>query len=265
MKTLMKMNKAYVKLPFSSYLDLDYISRSDIVHMNTMRGYYAWKNQKDTDTKAKQDGIALHSLILEDIEDFVVEPQENPNRRKKEYQDWKKKQILPIIKQEEHEQWMKMKNNVRSHNELKDIFSSDKTKFEVTCLFNHRDLKCKARIDMLSRDNDLVLFDLKTCREELTDHNIERIIVRDKLYLQAAWYLLAAEKIYGKKLSSDHFKFILVEKNFGNDVRIAYIEEEFLTYAKNTIENTIDYYLKYNGTDTGYPNLPYGIDIPAYF
>lgn len=114
---------------------------------------------------AQEFGTIYHSMILEpDLPPkFVVETDPNPNRRAKEYQDWKKLQALPIITRDEEDSLVLMRSNLFNHRQAGAIMRDPQT--EIAWFWNEPSsgIYCKGKMDILTPDatNAVVVGDLK--------------------------------------------------------------------------------------------------------
>lgn len=257
-----KINNAYENVPFEMYLDVPFMSNTQIGYLSTMKHYLA-KIAKPIDNKGMMEGRLLHSLIIEGKNEFVVEKEHNPNRRKKEYQDWKKNQLLPIITKDQHRDFINMRTAIESHPLIEHLFDdSFNIKKELSLFFKYYGVDCKSRLDILDKDKSII-YDLKFITKELTDFNLDRMIYDYGYYRQAAFYLQAYKACYDKY---GNFKFIFVEKDFPHGIRVVSLTKDYLAKALNVINSRLDYYLKNKDKEImpAYPEMEYKIDAPAW-
>lgn len=88
---------------------------------------------------------------------------------------------------------------------------------------------CKGLADVFQEfDNEIVLTDIKTSSQGV--NNFERTILKYRYDLQAAWYCLGAEKIFGKKC---RFNFLVIDVAYGNAPIVYSMTDSLIEKAKN--------------------------------
>jgi hypothetical protein len=166
----------------------------------------AIKTRKEP-TPAMVFGSLLHLAALEPQRlsgSFVVRPA-GMTFQTKEGKEWKAKQRVPIITEEEHGALLSCRDSVLSHPAAQQILAAaDK---EVSVFKRHRrtGLLLKGRLDAVANatDGETWVADVKTC-EDAGEGGFCRSIAAFGYAQQAAYYL--------DLLGASHFVFIAVEK-----------------------------------------------------
>lgn len=146
-------------------------------------------------------GTMLHSYILEGKwTDYVTRPKFNPytgNEKdtwwttRKWCKQWTSEQTLPILKEEEIEDQLGMRQALQDNEIVQEILSSC-PKREFPVLSNYKGMNIKALLDGAGHDNsgNRVIFDLKSTFDTSPD-GFSRTVSQQKYPLQLALYSTA--------------------------------------------------------------------------
>lgn len=196
---------------WEDYVALDRVNHSRLKRLKDS----PWHYQRTVKSKESADlafGKAFHSLLLEP-EDFALRyvPAPTGNKNSNAYKDaassLKEKGQEPIGSDD----WVRlhsMREAVLSDPFTRQLFREGQA--EASLLFEDAltDLPCKARLDWLPRDYNIVV-DLKTTRSGSPD-SLRKSAWDYGYHTQAAFYSLGWEIAHGTAL--DAFLFVFVEK-----------------------------------------------------
>jgi len=244
------------------YFALDKLSRSDIAMIDvSMNHYLSYKNQPKHDTPAMMFGRISHAYILEGKELFVLEEERNPNRKTKDYKEWKAFQTLDILSQDDFDTLKKMKKNFDSHVKIKEMFS-DTFYDEHVITFDHDDVECKTKLDRFAvYKNKIIAADLKTTAS-LDLHKLSNSILEYKYYIQDPFYSLSLSNEFNFPLEKIEFYFIFIEKTSPYDIRVIRLDDEYRKYGLGIIELALSKFK--SGKYEGYPQVIETLEKPTW-
>lgn len=141
-------------------------------------------------SEALEFGVHFHSMVLEGIENFVVQPREyqfgKPWHNGASYcKDWVRKQTKPIVTEGQVESLRGMTAAIRAHPELAPLLCGQ---CELSIFVDRKGPKLKARVDLLPDNPSAPVIDFKKARSANPDDFVKQVF-NLKYYLKAALYL----------------------------------------------------------------------------
>lgn len=202
----------YEDLPFSDYLKIDAVSKSDLDLINRSPMHYKYfKEHPKEPTQAMELGRMVHMLVLQPEEFYLfyfVLPEEVKVRRGKEFEKIKEEnEGKTILTSNQFKEALEIKETVMRNPVAKEIIDQSKHK-EVS--IEHEDfsgLKRKGRLDILYNNT---IYDLKTTSDCSIDEFM-KTIYKYRYHVQAAYYLDLLEENDHPTLKANQFGFIVVE------------------------------------------------------
>lgn len=193
------------------------------VHLKTYR------EKEEEETKSLNFGRIYHALLLEGRKIYASEldafGEETPNRRKKEYKEWKKS-VGNVLKADEERELLAMKEMMVQSGTLEKMSNMEK---EVTVLFERQGMDCKARLDAYSKKQKRII-DLKTTRS-CDERFLRSSIFRYGYHRQAAWYLYC--------FPDYEFTFVFQEKEAPYGIRLVMLEDSIIDREQKKIDSIL--------------------------
>lgn len=211
------MNTEIIKnMPFDEYLALPRMSSSALKNMDVCPAFYKWRltnPMKRTDAMAL--GTMIHTWMLENHR-FQREYYVVPSLSRKSKQE---KETYQIYLDAANDRELITDETM---NKYKVLPNRTDTENEVTVLFEMKGVPCKARFDMLHRNDGAPkgVEDLKTIANI---DNIDRDFVKFKYYIQAGFYSEAYRAAFGEWPEFFNFTFV----NTGEFLDMITCEAEF--------------------------------------
>ena len=216
-------------MDFAEYQRIDAINFSALKSMRkSPKQFWHDLNNRKPDSTGKLLGRGAHTAILEPDRlqlDYHVFP--GKTRRGKDWDAFVDQHGSEnILKKEEYNKLITVRDAVRNHPVASRYLS--KGKAEHTIVWNDRvtGLKCKARIDFLSEvDDTLTIVDLKGCRDVRSD--IFRVEAgRMGYHMQLAWYREGIATLHDGLVPNCNI--IAVEHIAPHDVAVFKMDEDAL-------------------------------------
>ena len=186
---------------FEEYRSIDAINFSALKSMRKSPKQFKYDlTHRKADSVGKTLGRGAHCAILEPDRlaiDFAVF--KGPTRRGKEWESFKAVHgEESIIKKEEYDRLIAIRDSVRSNNAAQHYLSSGKAEHTIQWSDKQTGLKCKARLDFLSDvGGELTIVDLKGCID-VREAWFRRECARNLYHCQLSFYLQGVEAVYGK-------------------------------------------------------------------
>lgn len=162
------------------------------------------------ESEAMAFGTHFHSMVLEGVENFVVQPKEyifgKPWHNGASFcKEWVAKQTKPIVTEAQVENLRGMCASIRSHPELKGLLCGQ---CELSIFVDKKGPKLKARIDLLPDRPGAPVIDFKKARSAKPEAFTRQLF--DLQYgLSAALYL---DVLSAVDIHRDEFWFVAVEE-----------------------------------------------------
>jgi hypothetical protein len=133
---------------------------------------------------------------------------------------------------------------------------------EIAGLFNHKGIRSKLKADILIEEQ-CIIADLKTCIDASEDPFM-KAAWKNKYLIQAAWYLLGASLITGKKW--DNFTYIAVEKTPPYAVAVHTADTAYLEGGLRMVEVAVGRFLRCaeKGIWPAYGDSAGSLSLPQY-
>jgi hypothetical protein len=133
---------------------------------------------------------------------------------------------------------------------------------EVAGLFNHQGIRGKLKADILIEEHSIIA-DVKTCIDA-AETPFTKAAWNNKYMIQAAWYLLGASIITGRKW--DSFSYIAVEKTPPYAVAVHTCDVAYLTGGERMMEVALGRFKRCieKGEWPGYPTAASVLTLPSY-
>lgn len=252
----------------------DYLGSSSLKALAKSPALFWYHRENETEpTPALTFGSLVHAMLERDFSlnkpqnlSFSFESDffeiEKLNRRKKEYQDWKKAQIeagkqIVTIEQEQTAKLIvnqllnsPIANLLQGYNEVsffteievdKLSFDTEKSDAIIEALEQNESdkvkVKVKARPDVLNLENQLII-DYKTCSDTPDERNMQAWILHNRYDLQAGLYSLVLEQFTGVRMP---FLFVFLQKTEPYEVGWILIENEQLDIAIEEAKKFLSY------------------------
>lgn len=225
----------YRKAPGLSKSQLDLLRDSPEIFKDFQSGRY----QPDR-TAAMQTGAFVHSLILENRQDFAIQPEtiEDENGvavkwegRKSICKEWKAKQTQPVVTESESQNIFAMVWACRGDKFAHELIEQGQA--EVS-LFAERDGRLfKCRPDWVGDD---YLVDIKTTQ----DANIEEFskeIYKRRYHVQAALYMRICETL---GIAKERFYFIAIQKSNPPRINVRQLHESALDIGACELDDDLE-------------------------
>ena len=280
-------------MAFDNYQKIPAINASGLKLMlrSPLHYWHEYLNPDKPERKPSREldvGSALHSLVLEEEQIHVVEPEINKRTKagKEEYAEWL--DSLPddivILRPEDAERVDAMYDAVINHDKAIELVRPQAVKtdclivpqYEKTVLWDDQEtgLHCKARLDctyMTEDHGEIFVVDLKTSRDASAEQFARSIAVyqyelQAAFYRRAAWHHFATDeqKEQGQEqmdldLEAYRFFFIAVESKPPYAVGVYELDPLALDQGDRDINKAMNLY-KYCSEDNYWPG--YDFDVP---
>ena len=128
---------------------------------------------------------------------------------------------------------------------------------EVTLVWQHNGIDCKARLDLLCDSN---ILDLKTTTDV---HEFKSSVYSWGYHYQAAWYLWGAKEC---GLNCQNFIFFAVDKNPPYNIKTIQLSPSALELAHHKNLKALELYKQCQETNSwpGYPEVVETVELPGY-
>lgn len=251
-------------MTFQEYLDIEALnaSRGKLL----LRSADHFKNTEDQpDTEAQSVGTLVHAMAIEnkDLRDtFAIKP-EGMKFNTKEGKKWRDAQTLPILESESARKVPLMADAILNHPQAYALIKSA-YKREHVIVRDLRGVKCKARVDMVARDdrNRVGVIDIKTTRDARPEAFAKRAADEDFCFdMQICLYrqLVALEE----ETDLPWCAWIAVENQappFG--VNVFYPDDDFIQSGNERLSAVLSLYK--TCTETGlWPGYAHGVKCLA--
>lgn len=243
-------------MPAKEYFAADGLSNSGMKDLSVSPHYYqTYKRIKKEPTPAMIFGSAMHLAILEPdrFKDMVFSHSYKTSKSNAEGQLFLHKETITEIET--------IASTVKNHPIANELLSN--TRKEISLFWNDPDLDimCKARIDVLSEEHDLII-DLKYCR----DASIQAFSKQSanlKYHWQALWYSTGANILLEKTFN---FLFICIEGAPTYSIAIYLVTPQMLEKADFPIVECKNMYAACLDSNTwpGYPEEIQELYLPAW-
>ena len=287
----------HAEIPAEEYHDLDRCSNSrlSLLQRSPAHAKEAMDNPKPT-TKAQRIGTATHTAILEpDLLDDTVAvagqcagitnsgSQCSYSGKVRRGGDWYcgthdpgEEEAGPaydglVVSEDQHESICRMRDSVHEHETAFDLLEGGTP--ELTALFDHahvdtetgevHDLACKARIDHVNQERD-VLVDLKTTRDA-SKESFRKDVWRNGYFRQLAFYRYAVgQAADGSDEGSSYI--VAVEKKPPHAVAVYQLTETTLKAGWRQLEDLLARYAKCERTGQwpAYPEEAQELELPHW-
>lgn len=238
-------------MPFNEYLSIDRLSASSLKNFQKSPAYYMQqKSVKKEPSDAMKLGTMIHTWMLE-----------NKTFHNMYY-------AIPKLDKRTKDGKAAYQSYLNSANgrelideKLVDRFTKlpikDKSKNEVTVLWEHNGIKCKSRFDMLYEDG---IEDLKTINNIF---NIDRDFYKFGYHIQAGFYAQAFKEAFGKWPKFFNFTFISTDPEYF-DLVTCPISFEYLELGRMRVLELIKKYQECKESGK-YPGISsFEIETPSW-
>jgi len=213
-------------------------------------------------TKAMDFGSMVHLYLLQPEEfagQVAIEP-ENPNRRSKEYQEWKASVEGKIIASaEDIEAIGLIADRVRAM--LDGIgygYLMDKSQKDVAIFWEQAGVQAKGKADMLyDLGYAYLIADIKTCQDASGWY---WDALKYQYHRQAAWYQAGVEAVTGKRAFT---LFVCVEKTAPYGVIVWQMDENLVIEGKEKNLVTVESYKAW--VEAGKPAVCYAPEVQTVY
>lgn len=212
----------------------------------------------NADTKARDEGSVLHSLILgTDSRVCVVEADDWRTKAAQAERDAAREAGLTPMLARRHGELMKVADAITAS--MPPLPPGNP---EATLIWQEGDVWCRARVDWLPENPRGPLLDLKTTGMSAAPEAWQRNL-RDTYCIQAAWYLRGARAL---GLAPSGFHFIVAETEPPHAVSVMACAPALLAYAEREVERAIALWRRClsAGQWPGYPTQIAYVDAPAW-
>ena len=231
--TINNMTNLLTNLEMAEYQQQPGLSKHQLDAFAIAPAYYKWKlTQSFTPSKSMQLGTLVHSLALENREDFAVAPE--CDRRTKEgkliWQNFCEENLGKIVINAEEEATVR-----GACASVAPFLSQLKIDHVEASMFWKRDgIQCKGRPDIIgSLNGQDVILDLKTVTGI---SNFDSSFWRLRYDVQAQWYQHGAAEAIGKHY---RFLFLVVDMEQPHLAQFVYPSSEVLADACEKIEGEL--------------------------
>lgn len=196
-------------------------------------------------------GIHFHSMILEGIENFVVQPKEYAfgkkwHARAAFCEQWALKQTKPIVTEGQVSDLRGMCKTIREHPELSPLLCGQ---VELSIFVDRKGPKLKARVDLLPDGANSPVIDFKKTRSARPEDFVRQMYDL-KYYLKAALYL---DVLSAVGIHREEFWLVAVEDRAPYNVYICKLVDRgvgFIEYGR--MEYRAAYHKLMRAMQTGY-------------
>lgn len=190
-------------------------------------GRYVTGELPPKETKRMGFGIALHSLVFDGVEEYVVFGGDKVKERKRWAEFKAEHQGTTILTPLEEQNLRRMAGRLRQHEVAAPLLFGDGFD-EHTILWTHAPtgIECKARLDRLQYDGTVV--DLKLVGDPSEDF-FARQVINFRYDFSAGFYALARNAAMGKLIDAPH-KFVCIcdKPELGFPVRVWNLPDDAL-------------------------------------
>jgi hypothetical protein len=216
------------------YADREHLSNSALKLLReSPTKFHLWRTGKwrQPDTAAFDMGKAVHSIVLEGIDNAVV-CEVRKDQRTKAYQ----KLLLEnkgklLLSQSEYRDYLGMSERLQNNSEVQALMLGGRSEVPQTGTYNG--LKFKGKADMLVEkwDDDYIV-DLKTTAKSIDD------------FKKSAKYLLYNQQaaLYSHLFEVERFVFVVVEKSWPYEIGIFECSQEFMDSGYQELNRSIKLY-----------------------
>lgn len=237
-------------LPAKEYHAIDACSSSWL--KVARRGAIEFVHKKLNPIEEKSDsllvGDIVHSLVFPSTtpvtSEYMVIPDGIDRRTKEgkaayaELEQDPRQKISKKLYDKAHE----IANHVLSVDLVRNIKDHSDSYNEVSGFFTNSGIDCKCRWDLINPHVGLIL-DLKTTANGTDQQSFAKTIAQYIYDQQAAWYVDAAERAYGKIFK---FAFVVVSTNAPYDVALYEADDQMLETGRQLYKENIELYKKFS-------------------
>lgn len=222
---------------------------------------------RQRETKALAFGSLTHMAVLQPhlLEETycVTDLPRISEREKATQEEMKRAGGRELVKRDDWEAALRMRDTIHSHPTLRDMFAPVGLVTEASFYWIDpaTGLRCRGRVDALRTDWNAVL-DIKTT-EDASPDAFARTVANYQLHWQQAFYEAGLEAT--RALPTDFF-FIAIEKEAPNLPAIFELRMEAVDLARRQVRDTLEAWARCEATGIwpGYDERPQRIDLPPW-
>lgn len=216
------------------YADREYLSNSALKLLReSPTKFHLWRSGKwkQPDTSAFDMGKAVHSIVLEGIDNAIV-CEVRKDQRTKVYQEFlEQNEGKLILSQSEYRDYLGMSERLQNNSEVQALMLGGRSEVPQTGTYNG--LKFKGKADMLVEHwNEDYIVDLKTTAKSIDE------------FKKSAKYLLYNQQaaLYSHLFEVERFIFVVVEKSWPYEIGIFDCSQEFMDSGYQELNRSIKLY-----------------------
>lgn len=237
------MTQIIYDMPARDYHKIDACSSSWL--KTARRGaveFYHKRNNETEQTDSMLLGEIAHALVFPSSprvlqEDYVILP-ESVGRKSKELQAELDADPRIKVPKKIFDKAQDIANSVLSITMIRRLKDHMDSRNEVTCLFDLDGIKSKCRWDFINPFVGIIL-DLKTMSGELTKDSFSATVAKYSYDQQAAYYVDAAERAYGKKFT---IAFVAVSTTAPHDACLFVPDDQMLSVGRQLYTENLKIY-----------------------
>jgi hypothetical protein len=207
------------------------VNHSTLKLMGKSPAHYkaAWE-RKSKSTPAMRFGSIVHGTILEPLLEHYVEKPAGMSFTTKEGKEWKAKQTLPILSEDEAVDVQRIFQSVWRHDAAKDLLIKSSHEVAAMKIDAETGMALKGRLDMISTQDGWVA-DIKTT-DDASDLGFSHSCKRYGYFEQAAFYL--------DLVGATRFFFIAVEKEAPYAVNVFECDTQAIAMGRMIYRENLD-------------------------
>ena len=204
--------------------------------------FYHKRNSETEQTDSMLLGEIAHALVFPSSprvlqDDYAILP-ESVGRKSKELQAELDADPRIKVSKKIFDKAQDIANSVLSIKMIRRLKDHMDSMNEVTCLFDLNGVKCKCRWDFINPHVGIIL-DLKTTRDGVDPMSFSSTVAKYLYDQQAAFYVDAAERAYGKKFT---IAFVAVSTTAPHDACLFVPDDQMLSVGRQLYTENIKLY-----------------------